>query len=148
MAYTDHLQTVNDALHALLIGEFETDIKFESEFQPNWKRSEYIRYWPVSQIYVSGNTSGEDRQYTYDIDIYFNIKQMSRNVFKNTVSERLERLKQLLMENRTYQPSDVYKWHDGTVDEIEILKRDEEDDYEGIYYVHCEFTIMRFNQWA
>ena len=148
MAYTNHTKTVNDALHALLIGEFKQSVFLQSKFEPKFKENEFISYWLVDSDFDSTFSDGENRMYNYEIKIYFNRKVMNREFFENTISARMEQLRQLLSENKTYQPSDVYKWHDAKIDLIEIIEIEEDEDMEEMIYINCEFSLMRACIWA
>lgn len=150
MSYTDHTEIVNDALHALLIGEFKVPVKYEREngFIPDLRRGECIRYFNVSQDHISNNSDGEDRQFNYELDYWFNKRVITKTNFEKTVWERVEQLRQLLAENVTYQPSD-YKWHDLVIDVCELVHLEDEDgNLTGESLVHFEFNMMRFCQWA
>jgi len=145
---TNHLKTINDAFHSLLIS-------YQPELSPlkpgkdlKWKRNEYMRYWCTGQDLISADNSGETRQYTYEINHYFNFTNLDRPKIVNTVFGRLEDIKEALMENRTYQPSEVYKWNDLAINLIEVLRLDEDEALAGIYYIRFELTLMRFNQWS
>lgn len=141
---TNHIKTINDALFSLLSTKFKT-VELALLFNAEFNRDEYVRYWPMTQEHITSNNDGEIRRYLYDIDVYFDVNQFTRTIFEKKISVRLEDLKQLLMESRTYQPSGVYKWHDAAIETIQILQP--EDGYDNIYYIHCEFSLLRFNQW-
>lgn len=146
MNYSNNLKIINTALHKLLISEFKVPVKLEPGYNSEFSKGEYLSYWPTNQTFISGNSAGEDREYEYTIDYYFNRKTFNRIAFEDTLSDRLERLKQLLMVNRTYQPGDVYKWHDAAIMSAELLQLEDELDY--IYYIHCEFNLKRFEEWS
>ena len=145
---TNHLKTINDALHSLLIS-------YSPELSPlmpgkdlKWKRNEFMRYWCTAQNHISSDNDGETREYTYEINHYFNFTTLDKPKIVNTVFGRLEDVKETLMESRTYQPSSVYKWHDLAINNIEVLKVEEEEPLAGIYYIKFELTLKRFNQWS
>ena len=145
---TNHLKTINDALHALLIS-------YAPELNPlmpgesiRFKSNEFMRYWCIAQDFISADNSGETREYTYEINHYFNVTNLDRPKFVNTVFGRLEEIKELLMENRTYQPSGVYKWNDLSINTIEVLQIEEEKPLAGTYYIKFEVKLKRFNQWS
>jgi hypothetical protein len=151
MSYTNHLGTVNDALNDLIKTEFASiPVKNERKFKPDFRKGEFIRFWCVAQSEPELNSDGETREYTYDIDFYFNLSVLKRPKFEDLLAARTEQLKQLLQENVTYQPGGTYVWHNARIDliEVEDFEDEEEEAYRNIVYVHCEFTLRRFNQWA
>lgn len=148
MAYTNHINTIVEALRSLLLGEFKVKIDYSMFFNPGFGHNEYIRYFIDSEDYVSSNTDGEVRNYTFGIDYYFNTAEIDRTKFSKIISKRIEQLKQLLMYNRTYQPNSVYTWHDARIETIEIGALEDNEGYEKVHFIHCDFTVTRFNKWV
>jgi len=149
---SNHLKTVNEALHSLLIGTFKFPVELKrldvGEIKElNFKQNEYCRYWG-KQEYTDGNSDGGNVEYTYRLNHYFNTKRINRNDIETKMFGRLEDYNQLLMSSRTYQPSSVYKWHDLLVVDGEILQVDDDEPHAGMYYIDLTFTMKRFNQWS
>lgn len=113
ITYVNNAETVTNALRYLHINEFNGDIVHAKFFEPeHLGRGDYFRYYLAEQPVVSGFADGETREYTYNCAWYFNKKQFDyKKTFDDLVSERIERQKRLLANNRAYRPSDVYKWH-------------------------------------
>lgn len=143
MSSTNHLKIINDALHDLLLSEFKVPIDFAKEYNIDFSKNEYIRYWITEQPLISANSVGEDREYIYEIEHYFNRFSMNRIKFNNLIAARIEQMKQLLMENRTYILS-IYYWHDANLDIGEI----EQIEDKKVYFYHADLHLTRFNQWA
>lgn len=148
MSYTNHLKTITDALHSLLISEFKIKVEYSKDFRMNFGQSEYISYWCTEQNLISTNTDGEDREYVFEIFHYFDNKRFDKKLFDEKISERVEQLKQLVMENKTYQPGDVYKWHDAELESIGIEHFEDEEELPNIYFIQSELHLRRFNEWA
>ncbi len=148
MAYTNHIETIREALHLLLIAEFNVKVDFNIEFNPGFGKNEYIRYFFQGDNFVSSNSDGETREYTFDIDIYINTAKIDKTKFTQTASKRIEQLNQLLSYYRTYQPSNVYKWHDSRIESIEIDRLEDVEGFENVKIIRCEYTVVRTGQWA
>jgi len=151
MAYTDHTQVVNDALHALLIGEHKIPVDYESseDYEPDLRRGECIRYYNVDQVNVGNGSGGEHRQFNYELDHFFNRGNYTKKQFEKLIWERYERTRQLLKENRTYQPSNVYKWNNLEIEEMAVVDIvDENDELTGEKAIHIVFNFKRFCEWT
>ncbi len=149
VTYVNHVETVTDSLRYLLVTEFNNDI-IQSKFFNSDKlgRGEYFRYYLSEQPVIELHSDGETRDYTFECAWYFNTKQLDfKKTFDDLVSERIERLKRLLHNNRNYSPSSVYKWHHLIVEPLEsfYLGEDDEDlkNYSHILCVPITITIRR-----
>ena len=151
MSYTNHTKTVNDALHDLLVATFPgipVELVVQDQpYTPKFKKGEHIEYWLIEQPLVSKNSDGEDREFIYGINHYFNDYFFKRSDFEELYMARYEKLKQALMKDRSYYVNGSYIWHDAGVDNIELLAMDVEE-FGHVKFYNCEFQAMRFNQWA
>jgi len=159
VTYTDYQgDVINPALDALINAEFNTtaplvETRFKDVFEQSYldTRGEYIRWYSDQSEFISGLSNGETREYTYIINYYIdNANRYIKDFYEKVISDRVQRLNQLLIENRTYQPSSVYKWHDAVMETIgkpEKLNETIEDVKDSIYVVEMEFKITRTNTW-
>jgi hypothetical protein len=151
ITYTNHVEAITDSLRYLLVSEFNNEIVQSMFFEPDkLGRGEYFRYHLSEQPIVGMHSDGETRDYTFECSWYFNTKHSDfRKTFDDLVSERMERLKKLLLNNREYSPSSVYKWHLLLVeiDESFYLGEEEEEliKYNHILCVPITITITRSN---
>ena len=138
ITYTNHVETVTDSLRYLLVTEFNNEIVQDKDFNPDkLGRGEYFRYYLQEQPILDNSSDGETRDYTFNCAWYFNTKYFDfKKTFDNLVSDRIERLKRLLANNRNYTPSGVYKWHGVKVEPEESFYIGDEDDEELISYIH------------
>ena len=150
ITFTNHVKTIKDALHFLLVEEFKpTKIVMAKEFDPGHiSDGEYIRYFLVDQPILEFHSDGETREYTYDGSYYFDEKRYNfSNIFDDLVSPRIERFKRLLHNNRSYAPSNAYKWHHLELDIAESFYLTEDEDvetpYPNILNVPFELRIIR-----
>jgi len=133
----------------LLTTEFNNDIVHGKFFEPDkLGRGEYFRYYLQEQPIIEGHTDGETRDYTFNCAWYFNAKQFDfKKTFDSLVSERIERLKRLMLNNRNYVPSGVYKWTDARVEPEESfyigIEDEELESYSHILEVPITITIRR-----
>lgn len=151
MSYTDHNEIVNDALHALLIGEYGIPVEYNDDefYNPNYRTSECIRYYMTVSDESTYNSDGEDRVFNYVLEHYFNHKRLAKKNYEKTIWERENQTRQLLAENRTYQPSNTYKWHDLMIETSEVLRRENADGEQlQEKYIKMEISLRRFCQWA
>jgi|GEM_PF-1818239 len=151
MSYTNHTKTVNDALHALLLGEFSIPVDYSAydDYDPDFRSGECIRYYNIDQPPAGGNSSGEDRQFDYELDYWFSNRNVEKKDYDAKIWARYEQVRQLLKENSTYQPSSAYKWHDIEIETMVIVDvLDEDDNKTGEKAIHLEFNMKRFCQWA
>jgi len=160
MTYSDFQgEIINPALHALMRNEFNTsgssilDTRFYPDFELEYlaKRGEYIRWFANDSEFISGLSNGETRQYNYTITYYIdNAHQYVKKFFETMVTDRLERLTKLLVQNRTYEVSGAYKWHDCLVQNRSRLTRLNEvveEAKDSIMFVEMQVSIMRTNTW-
>jgi len=111
-----------EALQGLLTNEFSIPVYFDTE---EARGNQYFVLTPASDSLVEQVPSALTRGYA--IDIFYQLKlggAYTKNTFKQ-VSNIAERVKRLVFNNTAYSPSDVYKWHDGSVETIEY-ERDED----------------------
>ena len=148
ITYTNHVETITDSLRYLLVQEFNCEIVQEEKFvSKHLDKGEYFNYYLTEQPIELLHSDGETRNYTFECKWFFNTKQFEfRKTFDDLVSERIERLKRLLYNNRSYTPSNVYKWHH-LVTEIEksfyLIEEDEETNYAHVLCVPITIIITR-----
>ena len=159
VTYTDYQgDIINPALDALMNTEFNSnapivETRFYPEFEGDYlaRRGEYIRWYSDESEFINGVTNGETREYTYILNYYIdNANRYIKDFYEKVISDRVQRLNKLLIENRTYQPSNVYKWHDAVMETIgkpEKLNETIEDAKDSIYVVEMEFKVTRTNTW-
>ena len=145
----NHTKIVNDALNDLLVATFPgitvSMAVQDQEFKPEFKKGEFIEFWLIEQPYVSGNSDGEDREFIYGINHYFNGYHFKRTDFEDLYMDRYETLKKALMENRSYYSGGSYIWHDAKIDSPQFLSLS--DEWSHVKYYNTEFSFVRFNQW-
>ena len=150
ITYTNYAETITDAFRGLLTSEFKGRIRHSKYFEPDQMTSgEYFRYYLIEQPILEFHSDGETREYTFDCAWYFDEKRRDyKKVFDKLVSERIERFKRLLHNNRSYAPSDAYKWHHLSVEPDESFYLDETgeeelEQYSDILCVPITLTIIR-----
>ena len=149
VTYINHVEIVADSLRYLLVTEFNNEIVQSNLFEPDkLGRGEYFSYYLSEQPIIDFHSDGEVRDYTFDCAWYFNTKQFDfKKTFNDLVSERIERLKRLIYNNRKYSPSGVYKWHKAIVEPEESFYLGIEDEELSKYsHIHCvpiTITITR-----
>jgi hypothetical protein len=66
ITYTNHVETVSDAMRYLIVTEFDCDVVQAKLFEPDkLRRSEYFRYYLEEQPLLSKFSGGETRNYTF-----------------------------------------------------------------------------------
>lgn len=149
ITYINHVEAVTDSLRYLLISEFSNDIVQAKEFESDkLSRGEYFRYYLSEQPILARHSDGETRDYTLNCSWYFNTKHFDfKKTFDTLVSERIERLKRLLNNNKNYIPSGVYKWHNLKVEIDESfylgIEDEELEGYEHVLNVPINIVITR-----
>ena len=149
ITYINHIEMVTNSLRYLIVTEFNNDIVQSNLFEPGaLGRGEYFSYWLSEQPVLEFHSDGETRDYTFDCAWYFNTKQFDfKKTFDDLVSERIERLKRLLHNHRSYAPSGVYKWHHLIVEPDESfylgIEDEELEKYNHILCVPITITITR-----
>ena len=130
--YTVHQTVVSDALRDLLINEFNCEIILDKEFSPaRLTKGQYIRYWFVPSELSSLTYAGEYRTYNIEIVYYFDIHRKRYESSLSEIYEKVEKLKQLMIDNVSYAPSGNYKWHYLSVGNIEVEKLSVLEDIEN-----------------
>jgi hypothetical protein len=145
ITYTNHVETITDALRYLLDAEFNYEIVQSRYFEPERiGKGEYFRYFLSEQPVVSTFAGGETRDYIFNCSWYFNSRNYDyKKTFDDIISDRIERLKRLLFNNKYYSPSNVYKWHHLQVGIAEIFYLGEEDpELEKYSHVLCTPIII------
>ena len=149
--YTQHIKIINMALSNLVREEF-TSInvvnKYEFDFATFAKNSEYIRFHYLNDYFISRNTDGETRAFTFDLSIYFDrLKFNRRKEFENLYSDRVDRMTKLLSQNPTYT-TEYYYWHDLKIQEREYVEFTPED-LKNKHIAEFKFTIelIRTTMW-
>jgi len=79
-------------------------------------------------------TSSEARQYNTLIRIFRHTGgEHRKHSHIDPITNTVERLKRLLINNSNYSPSDVYKFHDGAVDSVNYQVENEDmSDYKVV----------------
>jgi len=154
VTYTNNLKThISDPLEALLWGEFQpVDVVLEPAFQASRisTRGEYIRYYFLDSNEVDAHSDGETRDYEIEIVYYFDSRVFrTGRAFDDVYSDRSERLKALLEQNRNYTSSSTYRWHNLTLstDPIQTVEELEEIEDELTMAQRYQVTITRSNFW-
>lgn len=151
ITFTNDQKDVIDSLHKMLITEFESNIRNALDFEPDQlTRGEYFRYALSETEHIENHSDGETTNYIIPGGWYFaKTDRYFKNIFDDHVSKRLERLKRLLRNNRSYTVSGSYKWHGliYTFEEPVYLSEtgDEYEKYTDILYIPVEITITRSN---
>jgi len=154
VTYTNNLKTnISDPLEALLFTEFSpVDIALEPIFQASRisTRGEYIRYYFLGSSEVEKHSDGETRDYEIEIVYYFDTRVFrTGKAFDEVYSDRSERLKALLEQNRAYSSSGTYRWHNLilSTDPIQTVEELEEVEDELTMAQRYQVTITRSNFW-
>ena len=118
-----------ESLNTLLADEFSIQIRYDEH-----KGNHSFLITPGEDELIEYNSDGQTR--TYSIAISYEVisgGEYTKNNVKQ-VSEIAERVKRLIMNNVSYSPSDVYKWHDGRIETITYARAD------GILSANMEFV--------
>ena len=152
VTYTNDMKTnISDPLEALLFAEFSpVDVVLENGFQASRvsTRGEYIRYYFLSSSEVAKHSDGGTRDYEIEIVYYVDTKLFrTGKAFDEVYSDRHERLKAVLDENRNYTSSSTYRWHNIVVETEPIQTVEELEEIEGELTMALRFviTITRSN---
>ena len=117
-----------ESLNTLLADEFSIPIRYDEH-----KGNQSFLITPGEDELIEQASGMQVR--SYNINISYEIKsggEYTKNNMKQ-VSEIAERVKRLIMNNVSYSPSDVYKWHDGRIETITYARAD------GILSANMEF---------
>lgn len=136
MNYIAHTELVNNTLHDLFVDQFPR-VVYAKEYSPDFKYSEFLRYFLESQDVLSYNSAGADRVYNYSVSYYFAIDRWTRRKYEEILMDRIDQLGQLFKNNVTYT-TNGYKWHHAV---LTIGGIDYED---KILYMDCNLEIYRF----
>lgn len=149
ITFTEHLKTINNALYDLIRAEFTTIkiiYKPEFDFADLAKHGEYIRFYYDNDSFVSRNSDGETRDFSYNLSIYFDrFKIARRDDFEDLYANRVDRLTKLLSQNPTHTVSGSYVWHDLKVAEREYNEFDE--DQTNVVELRCQIEITKTTMW-
>lgn len=118
-----------ESLNTLLADEFSIQIRYDEH-----KGNHSFLITPGEDELIELISKGQSR--TYSILISYELTsggEYTKNNVKQ-VSEIAERVKRLIMNNVSYSPSDVYKWHDGRIETITYARAD------GILSANMEFV--------
>jgi len=118
-----------ESLNTLLADEFSIQIRYDEH-----KGNHSFLITPGEDELIELISKGQSR--TYSILISYELTsggEYTKNHVKQ-VSEIAERVKRLIMNNVSYSPSDVYKWHDGRIETITYARAD------GILSANMEFV--------
>jgi hypothetical protein len=125
------------------------DVVLEDRFDPaKMTRGEYIRYFFLDSSEVEKHSDGETRDYEIEFVYYFDTKYYrTKKAFDDVYSDRIEHLKQLLDENRSYTSDSTYRWHNLTVEPEPLMTVEELEEVEDEHTIAQRFlvTITRSN---
>jgi len=154
VTYVNDIKTnISDPLEALLWTEFQpVDVVLEDMFQESRisTRGEYIRYYFLDSDEESKHSDGETRNYTMEIVYYFDTRVFrTGKAFDEVYSDRSERLKAVLEQNRYHTSSGTYRWTTMTIstDPIQTVEELEDIEDEKTMAQRFEVTITRSNFW-
>ena len=109
---TNHQEIVRGGLYDILAEEFFCEVILAPAFDPaRLTKGEYIRVWFVPSELVNNVYMGEYRTYNIEIYFYFDTHRKRMESILPDISDKVDRLKQLLIDNVSYAPGDFYKWH-------------------------------------
>jgi hypothetical protein len=151
ITYTNVAKTnILDPLQLLVFTEFKpTPVEMSESFDSSlMTRGEYIRYWLLDSGEVEKHSDGETRDYEVEMVYYFDVTRHEyKKAFDDVYSDRMEHLKQLLDENRSYTSSSTYRWHNIVVetDPIQTVEELEEIEEEETIAQRFLVTITRSN---
>ena len=153
ITYTNEIKTIGDALYDIMYDELKPiPVILSNRFEAKelGQQGEYIRYWIGPSNTISYYSNGECREYEVNIYYYINQNRYRKGAFFDEVlSVKSEQLKRLLLDNRSYEPGDVYKWHYLVVNQPEyplnVNEIDELEGYENIKVIHHQLNIHRDN---
>lgn len=154
VTYTNDIKSnISDPLEALLFAEFQpVDVVLEPEFQASRisTRGEYIRYYFLESTEVSKHSDGEFRDYDIEVVYYFDTRVFrTGKAFDEVYSDRSERLKAVIEQNREHTSSSTYRWHDLILVSDPIQTVEDLEEIEGELTMAQRFvvTITRGNFW-
>jgi hypothetical protein len=159
ITFTNNGKLVSDGFRTILRDEFTAvpgspnieivlHDKFESERLAT--KGEYVRYWIENETIESTVPDGEYRNYVIGLYYYFDTgkKQIQRD-WNDLFSDRTEHVRQLVRNNHSYQPEDVYIWHMMVIEEISKPMTVEEaegiEGYENVRVIKHTIRIVRGN---
>jgi len=138
--YTNVIKThVLDSLNDIIKGEFTQPVYYDPIFKARGASWFVIR--PMSDTLNNLLATGQTRTYTIEIRYYQKHSgEFSKAGAMDKISEIIERLKRLLLNNSSYSPSSTYKYHDGKVLNIDYFPDEEIEGYLGVL-VEFECTV-------
>jgi len=149
ITYVNYVKVINQALSALLKAEFTvTPIRYYDKFEKNElaKKSEYIRFYYNGDEHLDDLALGNARSYKYTLSLYFQYHGLDeQDQFEAIVTDRKEHLYNLLMQNRAYEPSGVYKWHHIIVEESSPVVWGIEEEHLEVAHIEMDITFTRTN---
>lgn len=151
ITYNNEIETIYAALYSLINSEFtELNVRnfpaFDSAFLG--RNNEYIRFFYLSDDHVGTTSDGEVRDFSYGVSYYLRYSgNDARNTFEDKLADRTERIRKLVGQAKTYQPSSVYKWHDLVMTRREWVSNDELIDGADVLEVRMKLTIKRTCTW-
>ena len=149
IAYETHQQIVSESLRDLLLEEFTCDVIIAPAFDPaRLTRGEYIRFWFVPSELTNMVHAGEYRTYNIEVYYYFDVHRKRFENLMDDLSNKADRLKQLMIDNVSYVPGGFYKWHYlgvGSVDISSIAQVEDIEEAEDVMVIKSELQITRGN---
>jgi hypothetical protein len=146
---TNHQEIVRGGLYDLLAEEFFCEVILAPAFDPaRLTKGEYIRFWFVPSELVNNVYTGEYRTYNIEIYFYFDTHRKRMESILPDISDKVDRLKQLLIDNVSYAPGDFYKWHylaAGSIEIDNIGNLEDVENAEDVMTAKIEIQITRGN---
>ena len=121
ITYTNQIKLVMDGVEKLIEDEFNVPV------MDTHAGNESIVLIPGEDSLMEHLSNGQIRSYSLDI-IYTMSSGGGFERIKYHLTNRGERIKKLLFNNRSYSPSGTYKWHDGRIESIEYSQDENEPD--------------------
>lgn len=142
---------VNQGIFTLLNAEIP---KEKVVYQPAFRkkdltRGKYYRIYQDGSALIDQGTGYETRSYNYQISYYYQFSgDESKNKFEDVISNDWEHLYNYLMENRSYNPSSVYKWHNIEFGEVSGVTWGIDDEFPEIGHIDAEVSFIRTNDFT
>jgi hypothetical protein len=151
--YTQQDKVVTDGLELLLDAEFHMEMVVDHVFNTKYMtKGEYLRFFIVDINEISKVSNGVYYDFIIEMVWYFNKKTHdSENMQEKIISPRIQRLLQVLNNNRVYNNGSSTGWHNLTIDGIPKVQSIEDIDglegHENFMGAVVDLTIQRGVFW-
>lgn len=161
ITYTNNAKAVSDGLKTILLGEFTAtygspnmDIVIHNVFEPGRlaRKGEYVRIGLEGSPFVSLVSDGEYRDYVFGIYYYIDLyKHGQQREWEDYLSDRMEHIRKLIMNNYYYTSGGSYVWHQAQIEEMtrpQALNETEEEleeGFENVRVIKLTVKITRGN---